>query len=173
MARLLVALLAGAAWVVTLPVAADALARGQPSWAGPAFVAVALLTAGLWWVHLRERRPRIGFAGGLAGWLLIGSVSLLGVSGYLWMLVAMALLASAIAYGVVLLVTQSGAPSPRLELVTGLILFAGAGASVMFSVTTGLSQVEAWWVPAHVVLAIGIGAATIASAIPTAQPPPA
>jgi len=164
-----VALASGLGWVVTLPTAADALARSQQSWATVAFVPVALVTSGLWWLHIRERRPRIGVAGGTAGWLFIGSVALLGVSGYLWMLVAIGLIASAIAYGLVLLVTQSGAPNPRLDLLTGLFLFAGAGASAMFAITTGLGQVDVWWVPAHAILAIGIGAATAVGAVPTAE----
>jgi hypothetical protein len=53
------------------------------SWASVAFVPVALLTAGVWWMHRKERDRRIGLAGAMAGWLFIGSLALLGVSGFL------------------------------------------------------------------------------------------
>ena len=114
---------------------------------------------------MKDGEPRIGLAGAMAGWLFIGSLALLGVAGFVWLLVAMALVASAMAYGVVLLVTQSRAASPRRELVTGLFLFATAGAAAMFAITTGLPQTEAWWMPAHWILAIGIGGATMTSGL--------
>jgi len=155
---------------VTLPITADALARVQPTWASIAFVPVALATAGLWWLHMREREGRIGLGGRMAGWLFVAALALLGVSGFLWLLVAMAVVASAIAYGVVLLVTQAQAPSPRQDLVTGLLLFATGGATAIFAVTTGLPQTDAWWMPAHWILAIGIAAATIVGARPGARP---
>ena len=79
------------------------------------------------------------------------------------------MLASAIAYGVVLLVSQSRAANPRLDLVTGLVLFATAGATAIFSVTTGLPNTEAWWTPAHLILGLGIGAATILSGLPSGE----
>lgn len=162
--RLMAGLVVGVAWLVTVPLAADAADRGVQSPISIAFVPVALAVAGLWWLHLRERRGRVGLAGGLSGWLFIASIGLLGVSGSLWPLVVFAVVASAVAYGVVLLVTQSSAPSPRQDLVTGLALFATAGATVMFVLTTGLAQTEAWWAPAHWILAVGIGLATIVGA---------
>ncbi len=118
---------------------------------------------------MRERASRIGLAGSLSGWLFIGAIALLGVAGFLWLLVVMALIASAVAYGVVLLVTQSRAASPRLDLVTGLVLFATAGATAIFSITTGLPNTEAWWTPAHLILGIGIGVATILSGLPSGE----
>jgi len=159
--RFLAGLIVGIAWLVTLPLAADAVERDTQTLVSLAFVPVALLAAGLWWLHMRERRGRSGVAGGLSGWLFIASVGLLGVSGSLWPLVIVAVVASAVAYGVLLLVTQSTAPSPRQDLVTGLLLFATAGATAMFVLTTGLSQADAWWAPAHWILAVGIGLATI------------
>jgi hypothetical protein len=169
MLRLGPAVVTGIGWIVTMPIVADALRREQTSWANIPFVVVALVTAGLWWIHKREREPRIGLAGAMAGWLFIGTVALFGVSGFLWLLVAMALLASAIAYGIVLLVTQSRAATPRLDLATGLVLFATGGATTMFAVTTGLSQIDAWWTPAHWILAIGVGIATILSGLPSGE----
>lgn len=167
--RLGLAIAAGIAWMVTLPMTAAALQNSEDSWASVAFVPVALLTAGVWWMHRKERDRRIGLAGALAGWLFIGSLALLGVAGFLWLLVAMGLIASSIAYGLVLLVTQSRAAAPRLELATGLVLFATAGATVMFAVTTGLPQTEDWWMPAHWILGLGLGAATIASGLPSGE----
>lgn len=157
------AILAGTAWLVTLPMAADALLRSEDSWATLVFAVAAIGTAGAWWLHLRERRSRIGLAGGMAGWLFIGSLALLGVSGFFWVLVGVGLVASTLAYGVLLLVTQSRAAVPALELVTGTALFAGAGATAIFAATTGMGNTEAWWMPAHWILAIGIGIATITS----------
>ncbi|MGI8998692.1 MAG: hypothetical protein ACR2GO_03175 [Candidatus Limnocylindria bacterium] len=165
--RLGLALVAGAAWLVTLPLAAAALLNTEESWATMAFVPAALLTAGVWWKHMKERERRIGLAGTMSGWLFIGALGLLGVSGFLWVLVAMALVASAMAYGVVLLVTQARAASPRPELITGLALFATAGATAMFTITTGLPQTEAWWMPAHWILGLGLGVATMASGLPS------
>ncbi|MGH2489178.1 MAG: hypothetical protein ACRDFR_06155 [Candidatus Limnocylindria bacterium] len=164
MLRLAAGLIVGGAWLVTLPLAADAIVRDTRSAFPFAFVPVALLAAGLWWLHLWERRGRIGLAGGLTGWLFIGSVALLGASGSLWPLVILAVMASAVAYGVLLLVTQSGAASPRQDLVTGLLLFATGGASAMLALTTGLTETDAWWAPAHVMLAVGIGLATMVGA---------
>ncbi len=163
--RLGLAIAAGIAWMVTLPLTADALLNSRQSLATVAFIPAALLTAGAWWIHMKDGERRIGLAGAMAGWLFIGSLALLGVAGFVWLLVAMALVASAMAYGVVLLVTQSRAASPRRELVTGLFLFATAGAAAMFAITTGLPQTEAWWMPAHWILAIGIGAATMTSGL--------
>jgi len=173
MLRLGAALVAGITWLVALPLAATALQEGEPSWAGSILILAALVAAGLWWMHMRERERRIGLAGMMAGWLFIGAVALLPVSGFLWVLVALALLASALAYGVVLLVTQSRAVTPRLDLGTGLALFATAGATLIFAVTTGLSQTDVWWVPAHWILGIGIGLATIASGVPSGEVPTA
>lgn len=170
-ARILIAIFVAAAWAVTLPLAADALLGNRQTWASFAFVPVALATAGLWWLHVRERSRRVGVAAGMSGWLFIGSLALLGVAGFVWILVAMALIAAAVAYGIVLLVTQQRAPRPTHELVTGLLLFATGGATVIFTLTTGLSQIDAWWVPAHVLLALGIGAATIVGALASPQPP--
>ena len=169
MLRLGLAVIAGIAWMSTLPITADALLNGNQSWASVALVPTALATAALWWVHMRERASRIGLAGSLSGWLFIGAIGLLGVAGFLWLLVVMALIASAVAYGVVLLVTQSRAANPRLDLVTGLVLFATAGATTIYSVTTGLPNTEAWWTPAHLILGLGIGAATILSGIPSGE----
>ena len=169
MIRAGLAVLAGAAWMVTLPLAADALQRTEESWAGIAFVVAALLTASLWWMHMKERDRRIGIAGSMAGWLFIGSMALLGVSGFVWLLVAIGLLASTLAYAIVLLVTHARASSPRLDLATGLTLFATAGATALFSVTTGLPRTDAWWMPAHWILAIGLGIATMASGIPSGE----
>lgn len=163
MIRVALAVVAGVAWMVTLPMAANALLVTEDSWATVGFVPAALVTAGAWWTHMKERERRIGVAGVLSGWLLVGSVALLGLAGYFWMLVAMAVVASTIAYGVLLLVTQSGADSPRLDLATGLLLFATGGAAALFSGTTGLGHTEAWWMPAHIIVAIGVGIATIAS----------
>jgi hypothetical protein len=154
------------AWAVTLPLAADALRAERETWAAPAFVAAALGVAAIWWIHVQERSRRIGLAAGLSGWLFIGSVALLGVAGFIWVLVVVALVAAAIAYGVLLLVTQARAPNPRRELVTGLLLFATAGATAIFTITTGLGEMDAWWVPAHVLLGVGIGAATVVGALP-------
>ena len=165
MLRLGLAVIAGIAWMVTLPITADALLNSRQTWASVALIPTAFAVAALWWIHLRERASRIGLAGRMSGWLFIGAIALLGVAGFLWLLVVMALLASAIAYGVVLLVSQSRAANPRLDLVTGLLLFATAGATAIFSVTTGLQHTEAWWTPAHLILAIGLGAATIASGL--------
>ena len=166
--RFLGGVIVGIGWPAALPLAADAVQRSGASWANAAFTAVALLSAALWWSHVRERRGRIGLGGEVAGWLLLGSMALFGVAGFLWMLVAMALIASSITYGLVLLVTQSRASSPTRELATGLLLFAGAGASAMFAVTTGLGDTEAWWVPAHLILALGIGAAVVIGSVPEA-----
>ena len=164
--RLLAAVVAGLAWAVTLPIAADALLAERESWASAALVPAALGTAALWWLHVRERSARIGTAAGLSGWLFIGSVALLGVAGFIWILVVVALVAAAVAYGLLLLVTQARAPSPRRELVTGLLLFATAGATTILVLTTGLSEMDAWWLPTHVLLGGGIGAATIVGALP-------
>ncbi len=160
---------AGVAWLVTLPMAAAALLTTEESWATMAFVPAALLTAGAWWRHMKERERRIGLPGTMAGWLFIGALGLLGVSGFLWVMVAMALVASAMAYGVVLLVTQARAAAPQRELITGLALFASAGSTAMFTITTGLPQTEAWWIPAHWILGLGIGIATIASGLPSGE----
>ncbi len=159
------ATIAGIAWMVTLPMAADALLTSSDSWATIAFVPAALGTAGAWWLHMRERRSRIGLAGAMAGWLFIGSLALLGVSGFFWVLVGVGLVASTLAYGVLLLVTQSRAAVPALDLVTGVALFASAGATAIFAVTTGMGNTEAWWMPAHWILAVGIGLATVASGL--------
>lgn len=169
MVRLALALIVGIAWMVTVPLMADSLLNSGESWASIALVPTALATAGTWWLHARERSARIGLAGSMAGWLFIGAVALLGVAGFLWVLVAMALLASMLAYGLVLLVSQSRAASPRIDLATGLALFATAGATAIFSVTTGLGNTEAWWMPAHWILGIGLGIATIASGLPTGE----
>jgi Kef-type K+ transport system membrane component KefB len=112
---------------------------------------------------------RIGLAGAMAGWLFIGSLALLGVSGFLWLLIAIGLIASSIAYGIVLLVTQSRAAKPRQELATGLVLFAAAGVTAIFAVATGLPHTESWWMPAHWILGLGLGAATIASGLPSSE----
>jgi hypothetical protein len=48
-------------------------------------------------------------------------------------------------------------------------LFATAGATTLFAVTTGLPRTDAWWMPAHWMLAIGIGMATIASGLPSGE----
>ena len=162
--RLVAGLVVGVAWLVTLPLAADAADRDTQSPISLAFVPVAFLVAGIWWLHMRDRRARLGTMGGLTGWLFIAAIGLLGVSGSLWPLVVFAVVASGVAYGVLLLVTQSTAPSPRQDLVTGLALFATAGATVMFVLTTGLAQTEEWWAPAHWILAVGIGLATIVGA---------
>lgn len=162
--RLAIAIVAGLAWAVTLPLAADALRAERETWAAPAFVAAALAVAVIWWVHVQERQRRIGVAAGMSGWLFIGSIALLGVAGFIWVLVVAALLAAAIAYGVLLLVTQAQAPKPRRELATGLLLFATAGATAIFAITTGLGEMDAWWLPAHVLLGAGIGAATVLGA---------
>ncbi len=154
------------AWAVTLPVTADALLTDRQTWASPAFVVAALATAGLWWLHVRERSRRVGVAAGMSGWLFIGSVALLGVAGFVWILVVTALLTAAVAYGTVLLVTQQRAPSPMRELITGLLLFATGGVTIIFTLTTGLAQTDAWWTPAHVLIGIGIGAATIVGSLP-------
>jgi len=167
--RLGLAIAAGIAWMVTLPMTAAALQNSEDSWASVAFVPVALLTAGVWWMHRKERDRRIGLAGAMAGWLFIGSLALLGVSGFLWLLIAIGLIASSIAYGIVLLVTQSRAAKPRQELATGLILFATAGVTAIFSVSTGLPDTESWWMPAHWILGLGLGAATIASGLPSGE----
>jgi hypothetical protein len=167
--RLGLAIVAGIAWMVTLPVTADALLNNRQTWASVALVPAAVAVAALWWIHMRERALRIGLAGRMSGWLFIGVVALVGVAGFLWLLVVMAVLASAIAYGVVLLVSQSRAANPRLDLVTGLILFATAGATAIFSVTTGLQDTESWWTPAHLILGIGLGAATVASGMPSGE----
>lgn len=167
MVRLALAAAVGIAWMVTLPLTADALLNTRESWAIVGFVPAALAAAALWWIHMRERARRIGTAGSMAGWLFIGSMALLGVSGFFWVLVAMGLVASSAAYGLVLLVTQSRAPIPRLDLATGLVLFATAGAAAIFTLTTGLGNTEAWWVPAHWILGLGLGAATVASGLPS------
>jgi len=39
----------------------------------------------------------------------------------------------------------------------------------MFTITTGLPQTEAWWIPAHWILGLGIGIATIASGLPSGE----
>lgn len=169
-ARFLIAIVVAIAWAVTLPIAADALLANAQTWASYAFVPAALAAAGLWWLHVRERSQRVGVAAGMSGWLFIGALALLGVAGFVWILVAMALVAAAVAYGVILLVTQQGAPSPTRELVTGLLLFATGGTTVIFTLTTGLSQIDAWWLPAHVLVGAGIGAATIVGAVPTRPP---
>lgn len=166
--RFIAGMIVGIGWPTTLPLAADAVQRSGASWVNAAFTVVALLSAALWWSHVRERRRRIGLGGEVAGWLLIGSIALFGVAGFLWMLVAMAVIASSITYGLVLLVTQSRSPSPPIELSTGLLLFAGAGASAIFAITTGLGETGTWWVPAHVILALGIGAATVLGSVPQA-----
>lgn len=166
--RLVAAVVAGLAWAVTLPIAADALRAERETWAAPAFIATALGVAAVWWVHVHERSRRIGLAAGLSGWLFIGSIALLGVAGFIWVLVVVALVAASVAYGVLLLGTQARAPNPRRELVTGLLLFATAGATAIFSITTGLGEMDAWWLPAHLLLGVGIGAATIAGALPGA-----
>lgn len=168
--RLALALIAGVAWMVTLPVAAGALLETEESWATVAFVPTALLTAVAWWMHKKQREPGIGIGGAMAGWLFIGSVALLGVSGFLWVLVGMALVASTLAYGVVLLVGQSRAANPRLDLVVGLALFATAGATALFTVTTGMGNTQAWWMPAHWIVAVGIGLATIGSGLGASAP---
>ena len=170
-ARILIAIVVAIAWAVTLPLAADSLRADRETWASYAFVPAALATAGLWWVHVRERSKRVGVVAGMSGWLYIGSLALLGVAGFVWILVTTALIAAAVSYGVVLLVTQQGAPSPTRELVTGLLLFATGGATVIFTLTTGLSRIDDWWAPAHVLLAIGIGTATIVGVLPTRSPP--
>lgn len=38
--------------------------------------------------------------------------------------------------------------------------------AVVVALTTGLPRTDAWWIPAHVLLGIGIGAATIVGALP-------
>ncbi|MGH2401523.1 MAG: hypothetical protein ACRDE6_02330 [Candidatus Limnocylindria bacterium] len=163
------ATVAGVAWLVTLPMAADALLNSADSWATIAFVPAALGSAGAWWLHMRERRSRIGLAGAMAGWLFIGSLALLGVSGFLWVLVGVGLVASTLAYGVLLLVTQSRAVVPALDLVAGVALFAGAGATAIFTATTGMGNTEAWWLPAHWILAVAIGVATVASGLSSGE----
>ena len=166
--RLVAGIVAGLGWAVTLPVAADALRAERETWAAPVFVATALGVAAVWWVHVHERSRRIGLAAGLSGWLFIGSIALLGVAGFIWVLVVVALVAASVAYGVLLLATQARAPDPRRELITGLLLFATAGATAIFTITTGLGEMDAWWLPAHLLLGAGIGAATIVGAVPGA-----
>jgi drug/metabolite transporter (DMT)-like permease len=169
MLRLVLAIVAGIAFAVAMPIAAQAFQDQVDPRSVIAFVPVGLLTAALWWAHLRERGRRIGFAGGLSGWLFIGSLALLPVAGFVWWLVAVAIVMSAIAYGIVLLVTQRLAPSPRRELLTGLLLFASGMATALFAITSGLSRTDTWWTPAHALLAIGIGAATVVTGVPVAQ----
>ena len=164
--RLPAAIVVALTWAVTLPLAADALRAERQGLASLAFVLASLAMAGLWWLHVRERAGRIGLAAGLSGWLFIGSIALLGVAGFIWVLVVVALLAAAVAYGVVLLVAQARAPHPRRELVTGLLLFATAGATSSLALTTGLAEMDAWWLPLHVLLGVGLGAATVVGAIP-------
>jgi drug/metabolite transporter (DMT)-like permease len=171
-ARLALASLIGIAFAGTMPIAAQAFHDQIDPRSVIAFLPVGLLTAILWWIHLREHGQRIGFAGRLSGWLFIGSLALLPVAGFVWWLVAVAIVASAIAYGIVLLVTQRLAPSPRRELLTGLLLFASGMATALFAITSGLSRTDAWWTPAHALLAIGIGAATVLSGLPVAQSEP-
>ena len=166
--RIAAALVAGLAWAVTLPLAADALRAERATWAAPAFAVAALGVAVVWWIHVQERSRRIGLSAGLSGWLFIGSVALLGVAGFIWVLVVVALVAASVAYGVLLLVTQARAPNPRHELVTGLLLFATAGATAIFTITSGLGEMDAWWLPAHLLLGAGIGAATVTGALPDA-----
>jgi hypothetical protein len=172
MLRLVLALVAGISFAVTMPIAARAFQDQIDPRSVIALLPVGLLTAILWWIHLRERGRRIGFAGGLSGWLFIGSLALLPLAGFVWWLVAVAMVASAIAYGVVLLVTQRIAPNPRLELLTGMLLFASGLATAMFAISSGLPRTDAWWIPAHTLLAIGIGAATVVSALPLTQSDP-
>ncbi len=163
--RIFAAIVLGVAWAVTLPLAADALRAERDTWTSYAFGAAALGVAAVWWIHIHERSRRIGTAAGLSGWLFIGSVALLGVAGFIWVLVIAALVAAAVAYGVLLLATQSSAPHPRRELATGLVLFATAGATAIFAVTSGLGEMDAWWLPAHVLLGAGIGVATVVGAV--------
>jgi hypothetical protein len=170
MVRLVLAVVAGIAFAVTMPIAAQTFQDQIDPRSVIAFVPAGLLTAILWWIHLRERGQRIGFAGGLSGWLFIGSLALLPVAGFVWWLVVVAIVASSIAYGVVLLVTQRLAPNPRRELLTGLLLFASGMATALFAITSGISRTDAWWTPAHTLLAIGIGAATVFSGLPVATP---
>lgn len=157
-------------WAVTLPLAADALRAERQTLASFVFVLASLAMAGLWWLHMRERAGRIGMAAGLSGWLFIGSIALLGVAGFIWVLVVVALLAAAVAYAVVLLVAQARASHPRRELVTGLLLFATAGAAASLALTTGLGDMDAWWLPLHLLLGVGIGSATVIGTIPGANP---
>jgi hypothetical protein len=163
--RLPAAIVVALTWAVTLPLAADALRAERQDIASLVFAVASLAMAGLWWLHMRERAARIGLAAGLSGWLFVGSIALLGVAGFIWVLVVAALLAAAVAYGVVLLAGQARAPHPRHELVTGLLLFATAGATVSLALTTGLGEMDAWWQPLHVLLGVGLGAATAVGAM--------
>ena len=171
-ARLGLASLIGIAFAGTMPIAAEAFQDQIDPRSVVVFVPIGLLTAILWWIHLREQGQRTGLAGRLSGWLFIGSLALLPAAGFVWWLVAIAIVASAIAYGIVQLVTQRLAPNPRRELGIGLLLFASGMATALFAITSGLSRSDAWWTAAHALLAIGIGAATVVTGVPVAQPEP-
>lgn len=148
-----------------VPFVALALDRDGWGWASAAFVPVAVLTALAWWFHLRERSQRIGAGGAMVGWFFIGSLAVLAIAGFFWMLVAAAVLVSAAAYGIVLLVTRQRARRPGLELVTGLALVAAGTLPAAFTLIAGIGDTAAWWMPAHALLAVGISLATLLSGV--------
>lgn len=170
LARLGVAIIAASGWLITVPLVALALVGDGFGWAPVVFIPIAVLTALAWWFHLRERDERIGAAGTTAGWAFIGSVALLGVAAFFWILVAAAVLVSAAAYGIVLVATQRLAQRPRFELATGLSLIAAGAVPAAFTLLVGIGDTEAWWMTSHVLLAVGISLATVLSAVRQAQP---
>jgi hypothetical protein len=158
---------AAAGWLVTVPFAGLELIGGGFGWAPVAFIPIAVLTAAAWWLHLRERDQQIGAGGATAGWLFIGCTVILGIAAFFWVMVAAAVLVSATAYGIVLVVTRRRARRPGLELLTGLSLIAAGSVPVVFTLIAGIGNTDAWWMPAHVMFAVGIPLATALSALPT------
>lgn len=162
--RIGVAFIAAAGWLVTVPFVAFELIGDGFGWAPVAFIPIAVLTAAAWWLHLRERDEQIGASGATAGWSFIGSTAVLGIAAFFWVIVAAAVLVSATAYGIVLVVTGRRARRPRLELSTGLALIAAGSVPAVFTLISGIGDTDAWWMPAHVMFAVGIPLATILSA---------
>jgi hypothetical protein len=158
------AVLAAVGWLTTVPFAAAALIGEAYEWGPVAFLPIALLTALAWWLHLREHAPRSGAIGETAGWFLVGSIALLGVAGFFWMLVAAAVLVSAIAYGLVLVVTHHSAGRPAVELATGLSLIVAGAVPALFVLISGIGFTDAWWMTAHALFALGMPVATVLGA---------
>ena len=163
--RIGVPTVAACAWLVLVPIVAMALTGGGFDWAPVGFIPVALLTAVAWWFHLRDRDARIGNVGATAGWVFIGAIALLGVAAFFWVHVAAGALAGAAAYGIVLILARGRAPRPGRELATGLALIAAGALPVAFTLTVGIGNTDAWWMPAHLLLAVGISLATLLSAV--------
>jgi predicted acyltransferase len=66
--------------------------------------------------------------------------------------------------GPVLVVTRRRAQRPGLELITGLVLIAAGFVPAAFTLIAGIGNTDAWWMPAHVMFAVGIPLATLLSA---------